>query len=155
MALFVLSTTQWWTTTRIHVSGDESVRDQIRQLPDGRVEYQFAERVLLISNHQVIALFCFFLRLSSCSKILLLSAISLSLSQKRLNFYSYTYSSTTTGSTSGTPPTPTSPVSTATSTSSSKNPSPTSPSSASASASQASSSWPEKCKPTVRASHAD
>jgi len=53
MALFILSMTQWWTTTRVYVSGDESVRGQIRQLPDGRVEYRFAERIVLISNHQV------------------------------------------------------------------------------------------------------
>lgn len=54
MALLVLSMTQWWTATEVHVSGDESVKDQIRKLPDGRVECNFADRLVLISNHQVL-----------------------------------------------------------------------------------------------------
>lgn len=53
MALLVLSMTQWWTSTKVHVSGDESVRDQIRNLPNGRVECNFADRLVLIANHQV------------------------------------------------------------------------------------------------------
>ena len=59
MALFILFMTQRWTTTHVYVSGDESVRGQIRQLPDGRVEYGFAERMLLISNHQVLPVWPF------------------------------------------------------------------------------------------------
>ena len=52
--------TQWWTTTTVHVSGDESVQDQIRMLPDGRLQCNFASRMVLIANHQVIlTLFCF------------------------------------------------------------------------------------------------
>lgn len=53
MALMILFMTELWTTTRIHITGDESVRDQIRQLKDGKVEYNFPERLVLISNHQV------------------------------------------------------------------------------------------------------
>ena len=53
MTLLVLSMTQWWTSTKIHVSGDESVRDELRQLPDGRLECKFASRMVLIANHQV------------------------------------------------------------------------------------------------------
>ena len=53
MALLVLSMTQWWTASKVHVSGDESVKDQIRMLPDGRVQCDFADRAVLIANHQV------------------------------------------------------------------------------------------------------
>ena len=53
MSLLVLSMTQWWTTTKVHVSGDESVRDQLHQLPDGRFQCDFASRLVLIANHQV------------------------------------------------------------------------------------------------------
>lgn len=54
MTLLVLSMTQWWTTTTIHVSGDESVQDQIHRLPGGHLQCNFASRMVLISNHQVI-----------------------------------------------------------------------------------------------------
>ena len=53
MTLLVLSMTQWWTTTTVHVSGDESVQDQIHRLPDGRLQCNFASRMVLIANHQV------------------------------------------------------------------------------------------------------
>lgn len=53
MALLVLSMTQWWTKTELHVSGDESVKDQICRLPDGTVKCRFADRLVLIANHQV------------------------------------------------------------------------------------------------------
>jgi len=96
MALLVLSMTQWWTKTELHISGDESVKDQIRTRPDGRVECRFADRLVLIANHQV-----FENRLSHCV------------------YSNYVLGRCTTiGSTSGGPPTP--PTSTAPSTSSSK-----------------------------------
>ena len=45
--------TQWFSPTVIRVSGDASVKGQIRQLPDGRVECDFPERMVLIANHQI------------------------------------------------------------------------------------------------------
>ena len=65
MALMILFMTQWWTTTRVHITGDESMRDQVRQLKDGRVEYAFTERLVLISNHQVLASFAFYVLFSN------------------------------------------------------------------------------------------
>ncbi|MCJ1460835.1 hypothetical protein MMC28_011217 [Mycoblastus sanguinarius] len=53
MTLLVLSMTQWWSSTQVHISGDESVQGQIRKLPDGRVECNFAARLVLIANHQL------------------------------------------------------------------------------------------------------
>ena len=53
MTLLILSMTQWWTSTRIHVSGDESVREELRKLRDGRLQCKFASRMVLIANHQV------------------------------------------------------------------------------------------------------
>lgn len=53
MTLLVLSITQWWTTTTVHVSADESVQDQIKRLADGRLQCNFASRMILISNHQL------------------------------------------------------------------------------------------------------
>ncbi|CAD6593130.1 MAG: hypothetical protein ASARMPREDX12_006854 [Alectoria sarmentosa] len=53
MTLLVLSMTQWWTTTTVYVSGDESVQDQIHRLPDGRLQCNFASRMVLIANHQL------------------------------------------------------------------------------------------------------
>ena len=54
MALLILSMTQWWTTTRVYITSDESMRHQVRQLKDGRVEYGFPERLVLMSNHHVL-----------------------------------------------------------------------------------------------------
>lgn len=45
--------TKWWSPTVIRISGDESVRGQLHQLPDGRLECNFPERIILIANHQV------------------------------------------------------------------------------------------------------
>ena len=53
MTLLVLSITQWWTATTVHVSGDQSMQGQIHRLPDGRLRCNFATRMLLIANHQV------------------------------------------------------------------------------------------------------
>ena len=54
MALLILFMTQWWTTTRVYITGDESMRHQVRKLKDGRVEYGLPERLVLMSNHQVL-----------------------------------------------------------------------------------------------------
>jgi lysocardiolipin and lysophospholipid acyltransferase len=39
--------------TPIIISGDESVKDEIRATPDGRVETSFSERIVFIANHLV------------------------------------------------------------------------------------------------------
>ena len=39
--------------TPIIISGDESVKDEIKETPDGRVETHFAERIVFIANHLV------------------------------------------------------------------------------------------------------
>ncbi|KAF2679002.1 acyltransferase-domain-containing protein [Lentithecium fluviatile CBS 122367] len=45
--------TYWWAPVKMRVSGDESVRGQLRQTEDGRLECDFPERLVLISNHQI------------------------------------------------------------------------------------------------------
>jgi lysocardiolipin and lysophospholipid acyltransferase len=51
----IVSTTMtyWWAPTTVRVSGDESIRGQMRKTEDGRLECDFPERMVLISNHQV------------------------------------------------------------------------------------------------------
>ncbi|KAH7378377.1 acyltransferase-domain-containing protein [Phaeosphaeria sp. MPI-PUGE-AT-0046c] len=51
----VVSTTMtyWWAPTMVRVSGDESVRGQMWKTEDGRLECDFPERMVLISNHQI------------------------------------------------------------------------------------------------------
>jgi lysocardiolipin and lysophospholipid acyltransferase len=51
--IFMTTMTQWWSPTKIRVSGDESVRGQLRQTEDGRLECSFPERLVLIANHQI------------------------------------------------------------------------------------------------------
>lgn len=43
--------------TPIIISGDESVKDEIKGTPDGRVETHFAERIVLVANH-LVRVFC-------------------------------------------------------------------------------------------------
>ena len=52
-ALLMVTMTQWWGPTTIRISGDESVAGQIRQMPDGLVQFDFPERIVMIANHQV------------------------------------------------------------------------------------------------------
>jgi hypothetical protein len=53
----IVSTTMtyWWAPVQMRVSGDESVRGQMRKTEDGRLEVDFPERMVLVSNHQVCA----------------------------------------------------------------------------------------------------
>ncbi|KAB2568599.1 putative 1-acyl-sn-glycerol-3-phosphate acyltransferase 2 protein [Lasiodiplodia theobromae] len=51
--LLITTMTQWWSPTVVRVSGDESVRGQLRQTEDGRLECDFPDRLLLIANHQI------------------------------------------------------------------------------------------------------
>jgi hypothetical protein len=51
--LIVTAGTKWFSPTVIRISGDQSVAGQMRKTRDGRVEYSFPDRILLIANHQV------------------------------------------------------------------------------------------------------
>lgn len=52
-ALLLVTVQHWWTPTTIRVSWDESVRGQIVQTSDGRLECHFPERLVLVANHEV------------------------------------------------------------------------------------------------------
>ncbi|KAG7117620.1 putative acyltransferase like protein [Verticillium longisporum] len=52
-ALLTTTMTQWWGPTKIRISGDASVAHQMRQQPDGMVEFDFPERLVLVANHQI------------------------------------------------------------------------------------------------------
>lgn len=58
-ALLLVTMQQWWSPTLVRVSGDKSVRGQLRKRDDGsgRLETDFPERMVLIANHQVWRLF--------------------------------------------------------------------------------------------------
>lgn len=49
----IITLKQWWSPTLIRVSGDASIKGQLRQTGDGRLECDFPERLILIANHQV------------------------------------------------------------------------------------------------------
>ena len=51
--VLVTTLTQWWSPTVVRVTGDQTVRGQIRLTPDGRLRCDFPERIVLIANHQV------------------------------------------------------------------------------------------------------
>ncbi|KAI5784998.1 acyltransferase-domain-containing protein [Peziza echinospora] len=51
--VLVTTITQWWSPTIIRVTGDKTVRDQIRIGKDGTLECDFPERIILIANHQL------------------------------------------------------------------------------------------------------
>jgi hypothetical protein len=52
-ALLLVTVQHWWTPTTIRVSWDKSVRGQIVQTSDGRLECNFPERLVLVANHEV------------------------------------------------------------------------------------------------------
>jgi 1-acyl-sn-glycerol-3-phosphate acyltransferase len=45
--------THIWGPTTIRISGDATVMKQIEATPDGGVQFNFPERIILIANHQV------------------------------------------------------------------------------------------------------
>jgi lysocardiolipin and lysophospholipid acyltransferase len=49
----VTTMTYWWAPVKMRISGDESVRGQLRKTRDGRLECDFPERLVLVSNHQI------------------------------------------------------------------------------------------------------
>lgn len=51
--LLVVTMQQWWSPTTVRVSGDESIRGQLHQASDGRLECDFPERMVVIANHEV------------------------------------------------------------------------------------------------------
>lgn len=51
--LVITSLTEWGCPTYVRVSGDESIRGQVRIADDGRLKTTFPERLVMISNHQV------------------------------------------------------------------------------------------------------
>ena len=51
--IFITSLTQWFSPTIVRVSGDDSVRAQIRRTKAGSLELDFPERMIIISNHQI------------------------------------------------------------------------------------------------------
>lgn len=51
--IVIATMTYWWAPVKVRVSGDESIRGQLRKTPDGRLESDFPERMVLISNHQI------------------------------------------------------------------------------------------------------
>jgi 1-acyl-sn-glycerol-3-phosphate acyltransferase len=51
--LLITTMTQWFSPTLIRVSGDASIRGQLKQTSDGRLETTFPERLVLIANHQL------------------------------------------------------------------------------------------------------
>ncbi|KAK2022169.1 acyltransferase [Colletotrichum zoysiae] len=50
--LTITAMTHMWSNTTIRVSGDKSMDGQIKKTPDGRVQFNFPERLVLIANHQ-------------------------------------------------------------------------------------------------------
>lgn len=51
--LLITTMTKIWGPTTIRISGDHSVAGQIRRTPDGRVQFAFPERIVMIANHQI------------------------------------------------------------------------------------------------------
>lgn len=49
----VTTMTYWWAPVKMRVSGDESVRGLLSKTADGRLQCDFPERMVLISNHQI------------------------------------------------------------------------------------------------------
>lgn len=51
--LLLTTGTKWWAPTIVRISGDADVSRQMRKTADGRVECNFADRVVLFANHQI------------------------------------------------------------------------------------------------------
>lgn len=52
-AILVTCITQWWSPTDIKVSGDDSMKGQLFQMPDGTLKCNFPHRMVLMANHQL------------------------------------------------------------------------------------------------------
>ncbi len=51
--LLITTGTAWFSPTTVRVSGDRSVRGQLQQTEDGRLQTDFPERLVMIANHQI------------------------------------------------------------------------------------------------------
>lgn len=51
--IVITALTEWACPTLVRVSGDKSIRGQLQLTKDGRLKTEFAERMVLIANHQV------------------------------------------------------------------------------------------------------
>lgn len=51
--IYITTITQWFSPTVIRVSGDRSVRGQLLQTKDGRLQTNFPERLVMMANHQI------------------------------------------------------------------------------------------------------
>ncbi|KAF1357850.1 hypothetical protein EJ07DRAFT_180462 [Lizonia empirigonia] len=52
-AILITCLTQWWAPTIVRVSGDSSMVGQLIQKKDGSLECNFADRMVLMANHQL------------------------------------------------------------------------------------------------------
>ncbi|KAF3032163.1 hypothetical protein E8E12_002089 [Didymella heteroderae] len=52
-AILVTCLTQWWAPTVVRVSGDSSMVGQLIQKKDGSLQCNFADRMVLMANHQL------------------------------------------------------------------------------------------------------
>jgi 1-acyl-sn-glycerol-3-phosphate acyltransferase len=52
-AILITCLTQWWAPTVVRVSGDSSMIGQLIRRKDGSLECNFADRMLLMANHQL------------------------------------------------------------------------------------------------------
>jgi len=52
-AILVTCLTQWWAPTVVRVSGDSSMIGQLIKQKDGSLECRFADRMVLMANHQL------------------------------------------------------------------------------------------------------
>lgn len=51
--IVITTMTYWWAPVTMRISGDASVRGQLRLTPSGLIQCDFPERLVLISNHQI------------------------------------------------------------------------------------------------------
>ncbi|KAF2269127.1 acyltransferase-domain-containing protein [Lojkania enalia] len=52
-AILITCLTQWWAPTVVRVSGDSSMLGQLQQRKDGSLQCNFANRMVLMANHQL------------------------------------------------------------------------------------------------------
>jgi hypothetical protein len=52
-AILITCLTQWWAPTVVRVSGDSSMLGQLTRKKDGSLQCKFADRMVLMANHQV------------------------------------------------------------------------------------------------------
>ena len=51
--LLIITLTQWFSPTVVRISGDKSMRGQLRRSKDGLLQTEFPERLIMIANHQL------------------------------------------------------------------------------------------------------